>query len=167
MWVSADRRAAEIDGGTGYFHTRSHVLMLCNSFKALSANVAALQTRATVIKFVPSSAEILDKVKTFATDPEIVAFLERFHEAIHEFNLRTYCMLKDLKGAGLDWQKYALDESDTPEKVVDIADLLVRFERDIERIQQYSGSRRDYYNWKPQAEAYLRRRSLSTQDNAA
>ena len=28
-------------GGLGYFNTRSHVLMLCNSFSALSANVAA------------------------------------------------------------------------------------------------------------------------------
>ncbi len=30
---------------------------------------------------------------------------------------------------------------------------------DIERVEHYSGSRRDYYNWKPEALAYLRRRS--------
>ncbi len=163
-WASADRRAAEIDGGRGYFHTRSHVLMLCNSFIALSANVAALQTRATVIQFVPSSDEILDKIKTFATDAEIIAFLDQFHQAIPDFSLRTYRLLEDLKRAGLDWQKYALDESDTPSKVKEIADLLVRFDTDIERIPHYTGSRRDFYNWKPEAEAYLRRRSLSALD---
>ncbi len=163
-WASADRRAAEIDGGRGYFHTRSHVLMLCNSFQAFSANVAALHTRATGIRFVPPAREILDKIRSFATDSQIIAFIDQFHTAIPEFSLRTYRLLEDLKRAGLDWQKYALDECDTPSKVKEIADLLVRFGTDIERIPHYSGCRRDYYKWKPQAEAYLRRRSLSALD---
>ncbi|MFL7807120.1 MAG: hypothetical protein AB8I80_00745, partial [Anaerolineae bacterium] len=72
---STDRRAEAIDGGRGYFHTRSHVLRLCNSFATLSANVAALKTRAMVVQFSPSSAEVLTKVESFATDSEIVAFL--------------------------------------------------------------------------------------------
>ena len=110
MWASGDRRAAEIDGGVGYFYTASHVLMLCNSFKALSANVAALKTRAMVVHFTPPAVEILAKIKTFATDTEIVGFLEQFHEAIPDVSLRTYRILDDLKQAGLDWCKYALDE---------------------------------------------------------
>ncbi len=166
-WASADYRAEDIAGGVGYFYSSSHVLMLCNSFKVLGANVAALKTRAMVVNFVPSTAEILDRIKTFATDPEIVAFLEQFCGALPDFSLRTYRLLQDLKGAELDWQKYALDESDTPAKVVEIADLLVRFDADIERIPRYSGSRRDFYNWKPQAEAYLLRRSSVGLDDAA
>jgi len=63
MWASADPRATEIDGGAGHFQTRSHVLMLCNSFSALSANVAALETRATMIRFLPSSREILARIR--------------------------------------------------------------------------------------------------------
>lgn len=164
-WASADRRATEIDGGAGYFYTGSHVLMLCNSFKALSANVAALQTRATVVRFAPSSSEILGKIRTFASDQEIVAFLEQFCEALPEFSLRTYRLLEDLKGAGLDWQRYALDESNTPSKVREIADLIQRYDTDTERIPHYSGSRRDYYHWKPQAKAYLCRRSLTNLDD--
>jgi len=145
----------------GYFYTASSVLMLCNSFEALSANVAALKTRAMVVHFLPAASEILAKVKTFATDAEIVAFLEQFHEAIDDFSLRTYPILRELKQAGLDWRKYGLDETSIPPKVVEIADLLVRFNIDTSRVREYSGSRRDYYNWKQAAVEYLRRRSIS------
>ncbi len=160
MWASTDPRAAEIDGGVGHFHTRSHVLILCHSFPALNANVTAFETRATVVRFAPSPDEILAKIKTFATDDEIVAFLSEFCGAIPKFSLRTYRHLESLKRAGLDWQRYALEETDVPPKVKEIADLLVRFDCDTDRISQYSASRRDYYNWKRQGEAYLHRRSL-------
>ena len=162
MWTSTDPKAAKIDGGRGYFETRSHVLMLCNSFTVLNVNVGALKTRATLIHFTPSSREILAKIKTFATDDEIIAFLESFHEALPDFSLRTYRLLEDLKNAGLDWQKYALQETDVPVKVKEIADLLARFDTDNERVQHYSASRRDYYNWKAEAVAYARRRSLAS-----
>ena len=81
MWTSTDPRAAKIDGGRGYFETTSQVLMLCNSFTVVNANVGALKTRATLVHFVPSSREILAKIKTFATDDEIVTFMEGFREA--------------------------------------------------------------------------------------
>ena len=165
MWASGDRRAAEIDGGVGYFYTASHVLMLCNSFKALSANVAALKTRAMVVHFTPPAAEILAKIKAFADDAEIIVFLEQFHEAMPDFSLRTYRILEDLKRAGLDWRKYGLDETSIPPKVVEVADLLLRFNTDIERMKHYSGSRRDYYNWKEAALDYLRRRSIADLDD--
>lgn len=165
MWASGDRRAAEIDGGVGYFNTASHVLMLCNSFKALSANVAALKTRAMVVLFTPPAAEILAKIKTFGDDAQIMAFLEQFHQGIPDFSLRTYRILDDLKRAGLDWCKYALDETNIPPKVIEVADLMVRFNTDPERVKHYSGSRRDYYNWKQAALDYLRRRSISGLDD--
>lgn len=159
MWASADPRAAEIDGGAGYFHTRSHVLMLCNSFTALSANVAALESRATMVRFLPKSIEILAQIKTFATDDDVVRFLKEFHASVPNLTLRTYRLLVDLKNAEMDWQRYALEESDVPAKVIEIAELLTRYDTDLERISHYTGSRRDFYNWKPQAAAYLQRRS--------
>jgi hypothetical protein len=162
MWASADPRAMEIDGGQGYFNTRSHVLVLCNSFCALSANVAALESRATMVRCKPPSAEIVAKIETFATDDEVLRFLAGFHETIPAFSLRTYGLLVDLKNAEMDWQRYALQETDVPAKVIEIADLLDRFDTDIERVAQYSGSRRDYYNWKPEALAYLRRRTAAS-----
>ena len=109
-------------------------------------------------KFSSVPQEILAKIKSFADDESIVAFLEAFHGAIPDFSLRTYRLLEDLKKAGLDWQRYALDESDVPSRVKEIADLLTRFDNDIQRLEYYSASRRDYYNWKPQAVAYLERR---------
>lgn len=161
MWASADERAAAIDCGAGHFFTRSHALLLCNSFQAFDANTAALKTRATHVWFHPSPEEILTKIKSFADDDGIVAFLQAFHEAIPDLSLRTYRLLEDLKKAGLDWQRYALNESVVPQKVREIAELLVRFENDLQRLEHYSASRRDYYNWKPQAIAYLKRREAA------
>jgi len=160
MWGSTDRRAAQIDGGAGHFYTRSRVLMLCNSFTSFSANVAALKTRGLTIQFLPDTNEIMSKIQTFATDSEIVGFLEHFHECVPDFNLRTYRVLQDLKSAGLDWRKYALDETEIPPKVREIADLLTRFSIDTECVKHFSGCRRSYYEWKPKAVEHLRRQSL-------
>ena len=165
MWMSADPRVLEIDGGRGQFTTHSHVLMLCNSFTALTANVAALETRATVVRFDPPPAEVLAKIETFAADPEIVSFLVEFHQAIVDLSLRTYGLLAELKNAGMDWQRYALQETDVPPKVIEISNLLERFDADTERVIHYTGSRRDFYNWKPQAEAYRQRCSKVFRNN--
>jgi hypothetical protein len=156
-WNSTDLRALEIDGGRGEFTTQSKVLILCNAFDKLNANVAALQTRATVVRFMPSAEEIVARIRTFATDQEVVAFLEAYGDCLPDLNLRTYVKLAEIKQAGLDWKRYALDEGDTHPKVREIAGLLSRFDNDISRLGHYSGSRRDYYNWKPQAMAHAKR----------
>ncbi len=161
-WMSSDKRASEIDGGLGHFFTRSHVLMLCNSIESYNANVAALFSRAVAVLFDPTPLEILDRIKRFGTDHEIISFFERFHEGLTDFSLRSYVRLKELKEAGLDWHKYALDETDVQPKVREIADLLQRFRTDVERARHYSGSRRDFYNWKRQALEYLHRQSIRT-----
>ena len=157
-WSSTDRRALEIDGGRGSFETRSTVLILCNSFDKLNENVGALQTRATVVRFMPSADEIVARIRTFAPDAEVVTFLEAYCDCLPDLNLRTYGKLAEMKQAGLDWQRYALDPGDIHPKVREIAELLGRFDSDLARLAHYSGSRRDYYNWKPQAMAYARRR---------
>ncbi len=160
-WGSVDPRAVAVDGGKGYFYTRSHVLMLCNSFDVFGANAIALKTRALSLRFEPEPSEILEKIRTFAMDDEIYAFLEGLHEAIADFGPRTYRILEDLKNAGLDWRSYALDETNVPPKVKEIADLLEWFDTDSDRLAQYTASRRDYYNWKPEALAFLHRREAA------
>ncbi len=160
-WMSSDRRAQEIDGGKGFFYTRSRLLILCNSFTVLNANVAALATRAVVVHFAPSPEEILRKIKTFGTNSEIIAFLESHYECLPEFNLRTYRNLENMKAAGLDWRMYAMQESDVPPKVIEIADLLVQFNSDNERLKHYSASRRDYYYWKPKSQSFAHRRAVA------
>ncbi len=160
-YMSSDRRAQEIDGGKGFFFTKSRLLILCNSFTVLNANVAALATRAVVVHFAPTPEEILKKIKTFGTDLEIIAFLESHYECLPEFNLRSYRNLENMKAAGLDWRMYAMQESDVSPKVIEIADLLVRYSSDLDRLLHYSASRRDYYNWKPEAMALAHRRVVA------
>ncbi len=166
-WMSSDRRAQEIDGGKGFFYTRSRLLILCNSFLVLNANVAALATRAVVVHFAPTPAEMLTKIKTFGTDAEVLAFLVSHHECLPEFNLRTYRNLENMKAAGLDWRMYAMQESDVAPKIIEIADLLVRYSSDTERLQHYSTSRRDYYHWKPKASAFAHRRAVADAEGLA
>lgn len=166
-YMSSDRRAQEIDGGKGYFYTRSKLLILCNSFSVLNANVAALVTRAVVVHFAPTPEEMLKKIKTFGTDTEILAFLECHYECLPEFNLRTYRNLENMKAAGLDWRMYAMQESDVPPKIIEIADLLVRYSSDTERLQHYSASRRDYYNWKPEAQSFAHRQAVAEAERLA
>lgn len=167
QWASKDRRAEEIDGGVGHFETRSHVLILCNSFNTLNANISALNTRATVVNFDPPSDEIAAKIASFAADDEIIEFICDFKDCIIDLSLRTYVKLAELKAAGLDWRRYALQEADVPPKVIEIATLLEQFETDLDRVKRYAGSRRDYYNWKPLAEAYLRREQARQRGGAA
>jgi len=111
-WASTDLRALEIDGGLGMFETSSKVLVLCNSFAKLNENVGALQTRATVVRFMPSADEIIARIRTFATDEEVVAFFDAYGDCLPDLNLRTYVKLAEMKQAGLDWQRYALDQGD-------------------------------------------------------
>ena len=80
-----------------------------------------------------------------------------YHDRRPEFRLVTDGKQEDLRRDGLDWRKYALQESNVPPKVLEIAELLARYDSDQVRVAHYSGSRRDYYNWKPGAAAYLRR----------
>ncbi len=70
-----------------------------------------------MVRFNPPSTEILSKIETFATDDEILGFLAGFHESIPAFSFRTDGLLVDLKNAGMDWQRYAL-QADAAQQVV-------------------------------------------------
>lgn len=156
-WVSRSKRALEIDGGVGHFFTTSRVMMLANSFSRLNANISALETRGMIVRFEPSRAEIYQKIVDFGDDPEVIEFLGETFEILQGFNLRTYVNLLEMKRAGIDWRRYALQDSDVPSKTLEIAELLTRYSSDNERIQHYSHSRRDYFNWKPQALEFVQR----------
>ncbi len=167
-WVSRSKAALEIDGGVGHFYTTSRVMMLANSFKRLNANICALQTRGMVVRFEPPRPEIYRKIQEFGDDLEVIEFLGDVFEVLREFNLRSYVNLVEMKGAGLDWRRYALMDSDIPSKILEIAELLTRYNSDKERLHHYSHSRRDYFNWKPRALEYAQRHALShLQDGAA
>jgi hypothetical protein len=159
QWASSSRRADEVAGGVESFQTSSRVLILCNSFKALDENVAALSTRAIIVQFTPSAEEILAQIASFATDAEVLGFLEEFGGAMRDLSLRSYVKLAELKSAGIEWRPLALQEVGVPEKVVVLADLLEQFDSDVERLKKYPGSRRDFYNHKREAEAFLMRRN--------
>lgn len=156
-WMSSSKAALEIDGGVGFFYTTSPLLILCNSFTAFNANQAALVSRAVAMHFAPSTTQILQKIQTFASDSEILSFLEQYHDCLPAFDLRTYRKLDDLKRARLDWKMYGLQESTVPAKVIEIAELLTSYSSDVERLKHYSGCRRDFYTWKSEAASHLKR----------
>src|SRR5438094_508361 len=82
-WHS-DARRLDKHGIPREFATKSRVIIICNDWKTLNRNVAALQDRGHVLVFQPSAAEVHRHVGEWFGDPEIYAWfaanLHRMHE---------------------------------------------------------------------------------------
>ena len=141
-----------LDEDEDTFTTRCKSLILMNKTPRTSSNkdLAAIMDRALVVKFTPTNEEIMNRIKSFAKDEEIVKFLEREHKSADNLSLRTYVKAKEIKEAGLDWKNVLAQELTIPEKFIEMIDLFEDDDlaSDKERIKEFSGSRRTYYRTK-------------------
>lgn len=87
------------------FTTTSRVIIICNDWKTVNRNVAALQDRGHVLAFKPSAAEVHRNATLWFDDEEILAWFAENQDRIHEPSLRWYVKAKELKRSGLDWQQ--------------------------------------------------------------
>jgi hypothetical protein len=101
-WHS-DARSLERHSIPREFLTRSRLIIICNDWKTLNRNVAALQDRGHVLVFRPSSAEVHCKAGEWFDDLEILHWFGRNLHRIQLPSLRHYVRAKELKAAGLDW----------------------------------------------------------------
>ena len=92
------------------FMSRNKICLLVNDIKRIGHNMQALLTRGFYIDFCPSNQEIMNKLKEFATDTEIISFIEANKNQIRDFNLRVYTRSIELKNAGIDWKNWILKE---------------------------------------------------------
>jgi hypothetical protein len=101
-WHS-DARSLEKHGIPREFTTTSRVVMICNDWKTLNKNVAALQDRGHVLMFQPSAAEVHRKALTWFDDPEIYQWFVANLHRVREPSMRHYVRARELKAAGMDW----------------------------------------------------------------
>src|SRR5271165_6591766 len=112
-WHS-DARSLERQGIPREFTTRSRVVIICNDWRTLDKNVAALQDRGHVLLFRPSAAELHAQAGEWFDDAEIYDWLGGNLHRMAEPSMRHYVRAKELKAAGMDWRAVlAVEEAES------------------------------------------------------
>jgi hypothetical protein len=96
------------------FSTRSRTIIICNDWKTLNRNVAALEDRGHVLVFQPSALEVHRKAAEWFADQEIYAWFGENLHRIFEPSLRLYVRARELKAAGMDWTDALAVEAENP-----------------------------------------------------
>ena len=104
-WHSA-ARSLEREGIPREFVTRSRVVIICNDWRTLNRNVAALQDRGHVLVFAPTAAEVHRKTgEWFTTEPDVYRWFGENLHLVREPSMRLYLRAAELKRAGMDWME--------------------------------------------------------------
>ena len=130
------------------FSTSCKVLMLMNELKTDDKNLNALLTRAHLIYFNPPDVEVIDYLRTFGDDKEILDFIERFAPFSKTLNLRVYKRATELKESKLDWKQEVISELDIDSRLFEIERLMCKYKTDQEREKHFSESRSNFYRFK-------------------
>jgi hypothetical protein len=112
-WHS-DARGLEKHGIPREFTTTSRVIIICNDWKTLNRNVAALQDRGHVLVFQPGAAELHRQAGLWFEDAEIYDWFGNNLHRIPEPSFRHYVRARELKAAGMDWSEILAAEPDNP-----------------------------------------------------
>jgi len=135
-------------GQDSEFETSCKVLMLMNDIKTDDKNLNALLTRAHLINFDPPDTEILNQMKSFADDNEIIRFIEMYAPFSKSLNFRVYKRASELKKVKLDWKQEVINELKIDARLFEIETLLRKYKTDKERETHFTESRNTYYRYK-------------------
>jgi len=127
------------------FETNCKVLMLMNDVSPEDNNLRALMTRSHLVNFVPDDIEILDNMKTFGKDKEILEFIGVYAPFSTALNLRCYVRAAELKASGLDWKLSIVNDLKVDARLLEIHKLLKKYKTHPEREKHFSESRATYY----------------------
>ena len=84
----------------------NRVMLITNKNPVGDENLKALMTRGVYVEFKPSNQEILDVMRTFAKDKELLSFISQYKDVL-PINFRIYTnQLKPIKDSGLNWKQY-------------------------------------------------------------
>jgi hypothetical protein len=97
--------ALDRDAVPRQFTTTSRVAIICNAWKTLNDNVAAVQDRGHVLIFEPTPLEVHQHVAGWFWDQEIFDWFGRHLHLIRQPSMRYYVRAAELKQAGMDWEK--------------------------------------------------------------
>jgi hypothetical protein len=112
-WHS-DARRLERHGIPREFSTKSRVIIICNDWKTLNRNVAALEDRGHVLVFQPSAVEVHRRAGSWFKDKEIYRWFGDNLHRIPVLSLRHYLRAEELKAARLDWTEVLRTETENP-----------------------------------------------------
>ena len=107
-----DARSLERHGIPREFTTKSRVIIICNDWKTLNHNVAALQDRGHVLVFQPSAAEVHAQAGEWFKDDEIYAWFGKNLHRMREPSFRHYVRARELKAAGMEWTEVLAEDAD-------------------------------------------------------
>ena len=130
------------------FETSCKVLMLMNDVKTEDKNLDALLTRAHLINFEPPDVEIIDRMKTFGDEKDILDFIHIYAPFSKSLNFRVYKRATELKKAGLDWKEEVINELKIDNRLFEIEKLLRKHDNDQDREKEFTDSRSTYYRYK-------------------
>ena len=92
------------------FKTKSKMLLLLNRLPSKNENVMAFLSRGLFINFCPSPKEIFTELISFAHDKKITEFISKNIKKLSQINFRIYKHAFQLKSAGLNWERYLLEQ---------------------------------------------------------
>ena len=148
-----DARSLERQGIPREFATTSRTIIICNDWKTLNRNVAALQDRGHVLTFEPTAAEVHRRAGEWFNDPEIYAYFQKNLHRVIEPSFRHYLRAGELKRAGMDWTDVLAEANDNPRARL-AAEILgcTTFQSTKERVEAFvsrgGGSRATFFNYK-------------------
>lgn len=151
-WHS-DARRLEKHGIPREFTTRSRVIIICNDWKTLNRNVAALQDRGHVLVFQPSAFEVHRSAEAWFTDEEIYDWFASNLHRVCEPSLRLYVRARELKAAGMDWTEVlALEAENSRARLAAEIPASATFQSTTERVaafvRQGGGCRATFFNYR-------------------
>jgi hypothetical protein len=151
-WHS-DARRLDKHGIPREFATKSRVIIICNDWKTLNRNVAALQDRGHVLVFQPSAAEVHRHAGEWFRDEEIYTWFAANLHRMREPSLRLYVRARELKAAGMDWTEVLAIEAENRRarlaaEILASSSLPSTAEKARAFVEQGGGCRATFFNYR-------------------
>jgi hypothetical protein len=144
-----------------HYTTRSTVCLIANDWRQININVAALESRGKLCRFIPSNEEIHKYVGTWFKDQEIYDWIGKHLPRLSTLTIRHYTQALEDKATGGDWKGDLLESWKPDPKREAIHQLFdpqgeyYRLDRDS-KVKKWSemiggrrgGGRNAMYDWK-------------------
>jgi len=143
------------------FMTGSKVLISCNRVEGSNTHIAAIKDRGFSIKFEPTQAEIIAKMKEATANYKFLLPKEKeevlqliIKNARHCKNLTLRTLIKGFQLydyynlTKIDWQQDLLAEMGINDKLISLNTLLGKHSSDVDRLKEWQWSKQTFYSYK-------------------
>ena len=133
----------EREGLPKQFTTTSPVMIICNEWKTLNKNVAALEDRAVIFRFEPGPREVHAQAGTWFKDREIYDWFEGQLDGIETHSFRYYVKAAQFKKGGHPWKLVFVPARNRDKREILVEELLQdgSFASQDDRIREFAKRR--------------------------